>query len=72
MIQTEPLEDPEDFIFYTGDTPWGDDIFDTHSRIKKSITDKFPNTPLFFCLGNHDFDGDMNPSGDDAKKMYPR
>ena len=31
---------------------------------------KYPDTPIYFCIGNHDVIGDMNPSGDDQKSLY--
>jgi len=68
MTSLDAKEEKPDFIFFTGDSPWGDDLFDTHKAIKDMIVDKYPDTPHFFCLGNHDFEGSADTWEETYKK----
>ena len=68
VVDTE--EGAPDFIFFTGDSPWGSSPVDSETEIKAQMLKKYPDTPIYFCIGNHDVIGDMNPSGDDQKSLY--
>ncbi|GMI14998.1 hypothetical protein TrVE_jg10974 [Triparma verrucosa] len=70
MKGVDSEEGTPDFIFFTGDSPWGSTPIDSEAEIKAQLQKKYPDTPIYFCIGNHDVIGDMNPSGDDNKPLY--
>ena len=59
-----------DFIIFTGDAPWSGGVLPTMESIQQSLSSIFPNTPLYFLMGNHDFTG--KPFGTDATELYPK
>lgn len=63
-------ENETDFIFFTGDAPWGGDLLTTIELLHDTMAAHYPTTPLYFVLGNHDFPG--APLGSDATDWYPK
>ena len=59
-----------DFIFFTGDAPWGGDLLETIALLHDAMAAQYPTTPIYFVLGNHDFPG--APLGSDATDWYPK
>ena len=59
-----------DFVFFTGDVPWSDSGIDVHEKLRESLQSRAgPDVPVFFLLGNHDFNGHV-PHGDAVKAWY--
>lgn len=67
MVQTAP---EADFVFFTGDAPWGSSVPDAMATIISSFSQLPPQQPVYFLLGNHDFPG--APVGKEATTWYPK
>ena len=57
-----------DFILFTGDATASGAIIDNIEVIQGSVEQRFPATPIFLVLGNHDFPG--SPVGPAAVAWY--
>eukprot|EP00927_Polykrikos_kofoidii_P071829 TRINITY_DN68033_c0_g1_i1.p1 TRINITY_DN68033_c0_g1~~TRINITY_DN68033_c0_g1_i1.p1 ORF type:complete len:534 (-),score=69.42 TRINITY_DN68033_c0_g1_i1:168-1769(-) len=65
----EELPTP-DFVLFTGDSAWSGGILDTMEAIRDSVAAQFQDVPIYFTLGNHDFNS--NPAGSEATAWYSK
>ena len=65
MVATQPAPN---FILFTGDATASGEIINNLKIIQGSVEQRFPSTPYYLVLGNHDFPG--SPVGPAASSWY--